>query len=232
MPEDTPGNPGVLPAGPDDVSGEYAEEGLAAAEGDDFASVEAEDDVPLPGDRVREMQVKLHRWAGEDSSRQFGDLWNLVCDFGFLARSWDRVRSNRGARTAGADGLRAVEVEYREGGVGGFLEDIRRQLKDGSYRPSPVRRVEIPKPNGKVRKLGIPTVADRVVQGALKLVLEPVFEADFRPCSYGFRPNRRAQDAIAEIHYFASRSYTVALEADIRACLDPWSYCSFAHCAC
>jgi RNA-directed DNA polymerase len=216
MPGDTPGNPGVLFSWPDDVP-EYAEEELAAAEGDDFAPA---DGAPLPGDRVRGMQVKLHRWAGEDSSRQFGDLWNLVCDFGFLARSWDRVRSNRGARTAGVDGLRAVDVEYREGGVGGFLEEIRRQLKDGSYRPSPVRRVEIPKPNGKVRKLGIPAVADKVVQGALKLVLEPVFEADFRPCSYGFRPNRRAQDAIAEIHYFASRSYTVALEADIRACFD------------
>jgi len=153
MPGDTPGNPGVLFSWPDDVT-EYAEEELAAAEGDDFAPA---DGAPLPGDRVRGMQVKLHRWAGEDSSRQFGDLWNLVCDFGFLARSWDRVRLNRGARTAGVDGLRAVDVEYREGGVGGFLEEIRRQLKDGSYRPSPVRRVEIPKPNGKVRKLGIPT---------------------------------------------------------------------------
>lgn len=220
MPEDTPGNPGVLPAGPEDVSDEYAEEWLAAAEGDDFASAEAEDGAPLPGDRVRGMQVKLHRWAGEDSSRRFGDLWNLVCDYDFLARSWDRVRSNRGARTPGVDGVRAIDVQYREGGVSGFLEEIRGQLRDGSYRPSAVRRVEIPKKNGKFRKLGIPTVADRVVQGALKLVLEPVFEADFLPCSYGFRPNRRAQDAIAEIHYFASRSYTAALEADIRACFD------------
>jgi Reverse transcriptase (RNA-dependent DNA polymerase) len=228
MPEDTPGNPGVLPAGPEDVSDEYAEEWLAAAEGDDFASAEAEDGAPLPGDRVRGMQVKLHRWAGEDSSRRFGDLWNLVCDYDFLARSWDRVRSNRGARTPGVDGVRAIDVQYREGGVSGFLEEIRGQLRDGSYRPSAVRRVEIPKKNGKFRKLGIPTVADRVVQGALKLVLEPVFEADFLPCSYGFRPNRRAQDAIAEIHYFASRSYTAALEADIRACLDPSSHCSFA----
>jgi len=155
MPGDTPGNPGVLCLEPGEAP-EYAEEELAAAEGDDFAPAEG---APLDGDRVRGMQVKLHRWAGEDSSRQFGDLWNLVCDFGFLARSWDRVRSNRGARTAGIDGLRAVDVEYREGGVGGFLEEIRRQLKDGSYRPSPVRRVEIPKPNGKVRKLGIPTEA-------------------------------------------------------------------------
>ena len=155
MPGDTPGNPGVLCLEPDEAP-EYAEEELAAAEGDDFAPAEG---APLNGDRVRGMQVKLHRWAGEDSSRQFGDLWNLVCDFGFLVRSWDRVRSNRGAGTAGVDGLRAVDVEYREGGVSGFLEEIRGQLKGGSYRPSPVRRVEIPKPNGKVRKLGIPAEA-------------------------------------------------------------------------
>ena len=79
----------------------------------------------------------------------------------------------------------------------------------------------------------VPTVADRVVQASLKLVLEPIFEADFKPCSYGFRPNRRAQDAIAEIHHLASgpRNYHWVLEADIKACLDPWSYCSFADCA-
>lgn len=209
MPEDTPGNPGVLLAGP----------GEDLAEGADFAA-EAGDDVLVTEGRVRGMQIKLHRWAGEDSSRRFGDLFNLVCDPYFLAESWTRVRSNRGARTPGVDGLRAVDVEYRDGGVGGFLEEIRRQLKDGTYRPSAVRQVEIPKANGKVRKLGIPTVADRVVQGALKLVLEPVFEADFLPCSYGFRPNRRAQDAIAEIHLLATSGYSVVLEADIRACFD------------
>ena len=78
----------------------------------------------------------------------------------------------------------------------------------------------IPKTNGKLRKIGIPTLADRVVQASLKLVLEPIFEADFQPCSYGFRPCRRAQDAIAEIHHYASHGYTVVLEADIRACLN------------
>jgi len=219
MPEDTPGNPGVLSAGPDDESDDYPE-GQFAAEGDDFAPAGSEAGAPVPGDRVRGMQVKLHRWAGEEPSRRFGDLWNLVCDYDFLARSWDRVRSNRGARTPGVDGVRAVDVQYREGGVSGFLEEIRRQLKDGTYRPSAVRRIEIPKGKGKLRKLGIPTTADRVVQGALKLVLEPIFEADFLPCSYGFRPNRRTQDAIAEIHHFASNKYAVALEADIRACFD------------
>jgi hypothetical protein len=155
MPEDTPGNPGVLPAGMDAPEGDAEEE--FAAEGEGFVPDEPEDDAPVSWDRVRGMQAKLHRWAGEDSSRRFGDLFNLVCDSGFLARSWDRVTSNRGARTPGVDGVRAVDVQYREGGVGGFLEEIRRQLKDGTYRPSAVRQVEIPKKNGKVRKLGIPT---------------------------------------------------------------------------
>ena len=101
-----------------------------------------------------------------------------------------------------------------------FLEHIRAALKSGEFRPEPVRQVMIPKKSGKLRKLGITTVADRVVQAALKLVLEPIFEADFQPCSYGFRPNRRAHDAIAEIHFYATRGYEWVLEADIRACFD------------
>src|SRR5260370_5768888 len=131
-----------------------------------------------------------------------------------------RVRGNTGAQTAGIGGVTAAPVEGRAGGGSGFLAEIRGQLKAGEYRPSEVRQVMIPKTNGKLRKLGIPTLADRVVQASLKLVLEPVFEADFQPCSYGFRPRRRAQDAIAEIHHYASHGYTVVLEADIRACFD------------
>src|SRR5436190_11748264 len=111
-------------------------------------------------------------------------------------------------------------------GVEAFLGQIRDSLKDGEFRPVEVRQVMIPKKSGKLRKLGIPTVADRVVQASLKLVLEPIFEADFKPCSYGFRPNRRAHDAISEIHYFASspRNYHWVLEADIRACFDEISH--------
>jgi RNA-directed DNA polymerase len=105
-------------------------------------------------------------------------------------------------------------------GVEVFLGQIRDSLKSGGFEPVEVRRVMIPKASGKTRKLGIPTVADRVVQASLKAVLEPIFEADFKPCSYGFRPNRRTQDAIAEIHFLASHSYEWVLEADIQACFD------------
>jgi RNA-directed DNA polymerase len=105
-------------------------------------------------------------------------------------------------------------------GVEVFLGNIRDWLRSGEFEPVEVRRVSIPKASGKLRKLGIPTVADRVVQASLKAVLEPIFEADFKPCSYGFRPNRRAQDAIAEIHFLASHSHEWVLEADIQACFD------------
>ena len=170
---------------------------------------------------VRRMQLKLHRWASEDSARRFGDLFNLVYEPAFLIHAWERVRSNDGARTAGVDGLTVAQIETRVG-VHAFLGQVRDLLKSGEYRPSPVRRVKIPKGGGKLRSLGIPTVTDRVVQAACKAVLEPVFEADFLPCSYGFRPNRRAQDAIAEIHHFTSRpaNYHYVLEADIAACFD------------
>lgn len=179
---------------------------------------------PVPGERVLEIQTKLHRWAGEDSQRRFCDLFNLVTDPAFLMVAWDRVRHNTGARSAGVDSLSAHYIE-RVTGVETFLGAIRRQLRAGEFRPQPVRERLIPKPGTSAnRRLGIPTVQDRVVQAALKLVLEPIFEQDFRPCSYGFRPRRRAQDAIAEIHYLGSRSYEWVLEADIKACFDEISH--------
>lgn len=170
--------------------------------------------------RVLEIQTKLHQWAGDDEGRRFDDLFNLVCDPAFLVVAWNRVRSNKGANTAGVDGESARYVEHRRG-LEAFLDDLRGQLKARTFRPQPVREVMIPKPGTrKRRRLGIPTVRDRVVQASLKLVLEPIFEADFAPCSYGFRPRRRAQDAIAEIHHLGSRSYEWVLEADIEACFD------------
>lgn len=167
------------------------------------------------------MQAKLHRWAVADPGRRFDDLFNFVYDPAMLLVAFDRVAGNRGARTAGVDGLTAAWVEECVG-VSGFVEELRLAIKAETFRPLPVRERTIPKPggSGKVRRLGIPTIADRVVQAALKLVLEPIFEADFLPVSYGFRPKRRAHDAIAEIHMFGSRGYRWVLDADIEACFD------------
>ncbi|WP_318656743.1 hypothetical protein [Streptomyces canus] len=157
--------------------------------------------------RVLEIQTKLHRWANDDPHRRFDDLYNLVCDPAFLAMAWERVAGNKGARSAGADGMTVTFVRERIGEVQ-FLAELREQLKSRSFRPMPVRERMIPKPGSrKRRRLGIPTVADRVVQAALKLVLEPIFEADFAPCSYGFRPNRRAHAAMAETRFLASKTY-------------------------
>jgi RNA-directed DNA polymerase len=171
--------------------------------------------------RVREIQTKLHRWATMDAGRRFDDLFNLVCDPAFLLVAWDRVRNNTGGRSPGVDSMTVRDVVLRVGGVEAFLQDIRDSLRARTFHPLPVRERLIPKPGTtKKRRLGIPTVRDRVVQAACKLVLEPIFEADFTPCSYGFRPNRRAQDAIAEIHHYGTSGYHWVLDADIEACFD------------
>lgn len=169
--------------------------------------------------RVLAMQRKLHHWAKTDPGRRFDDLHNLVYDPFFLVVAWERVRGNKGARTAGVDGIAPRSVGF---GAGELLSRLRAQLKAGQFVPQRVREKTIPKTSGKIRRLRIPTTADRVVQAVMKLVLEPIFEADFQPCSYGFRPRRRAQDAIAEIHYLASpsRNYEWVFEADIAACFD------------
>jgi RNA-directed DNA polymerase len=192
MPEDTPVNTGVPIAWPDADTAFF---------------------------RVRKMQTKLHQWAKDDVSRRFDDLFNLVYDPAFLVHAWERVASNVGARTAGIDRITVTQIQARVG-IEAFLQRVREQVRSRTFRPVAVRQVMIPKPSGKLRKLGIPTVIDRVVQAALKAVLEPIFEADFLPCSYGFRPNRRAHDAISEIHFLGTKGYHWVLEADIAACFD------------
>jgi RNA-directed DNA polymerase len=121
------------------------------------------------------------------------------------------------------DGRTAVSIQVGQG-VEDFLDGLRSSLKDRSFHPLPVRERMIPKANGKLRRLGIATITDRVVQASLKLVLEPIFEADFYPCSYGFRPNRRTHDAVAEVRFLASKSYEWIVEGDIKACFDEISH--------
>lgn len=153
-----------------------------------------------------------------------------MCHPSYLWVAWEHVARNKGARTSGVDGLTARRVE-EEVGVWRFLKQIAEQLRTGAYRPSPVRQRLIPKLGGNSRPLGIPTIADRVVQQALRMVLEPIFEADLLPVSYGFRPQRRAHDAVAEIHYYANHGYRWVLDADIEGCFDnivtrqSWSGC-------
>ena len=166
--------------------------------------------------RVLGIQTKLHRWATDDPGRRFDDLFNLVADPAFLVVAWGRVRGNRGARSAGVDGVKPDSIVFGTA----LLEGLRAELKARTFSPMPVRERSIPKARGKVRRLGIATARDRVVQASLKLVLEPIFEADFKPVSYGFRPKRRAHDAIAEVRLLASNSYEWVLEGDITACFD------------
>ena len=185
-------------------------------------------DAPFPDAdeawwRVQKIQTKLHQWAGDDPHRRFDDLFNLVADPAFLLVAWDRVRSNKGARTAGVDGRNAMSIDAEQG-VEDFLDRLRTSLKDSSFRPLPVRERMIPKAGGKLRRLGIATITDRVVQASLKLVLEPIWENDFLPCSYGFRPNRRAHDAVAEVRFLATYSYEWIVEGDIKACFDEISH--------
>lgn len=176
-------------------------------------------DPVVAGARVRRMQTKLHQWAAADPVRRFDDLYNLVCDPATLMAAFDRVAGNAGAQTAGVDRATVRSIENGVG-VAAFLDEVRVQLRARVFHPLPVRERMIPKAGGKLRRLGIPTIADRVVQAALKAVLEPIFEADFRPCSYGFRPRRRAHDAIAEIQMLGTKGYQWVLDADIEACFD------------
>jgi RNA-directed DNA polymerase len=178
-------------------------------------------DLSQAQERVLHVQRKLHEWASKDAERRFRDLWNLVTDPATLRVAWFRVRANRGSRTAGVDAWTRSYVEQQHG-VERFLRELRCELREGRYRPQPVKERQIPKRDGRKRRLGIPTLRDRVVQMALKLVLEPIFEADFYPSSYGYRPGRRAQDAIAEIVHFTlpSSNYEWVVEADIEDCFD------------
>jgi group II intron reverse transcriptase/maturase len=169
-----------------------------------------------PIDKVRELQRGLFMAAKRSPGRRFHALYDRICRGDVLAEAWRRVRANGGA--AGIDGETLRDVERQ--GVEDFLADVRRRLLEGRYRPQPVRRRYIPKAGGKQRPLGIPTVRDRVVQMAAKLVLEPLFEADFKDVSYGFRPRRSATQALEALRLKGAGGYRHVVDGDIQSYFD------------
>ena len=161
---------------------------------------------------VRKLQNRLWAAAKQSEGRRFHALYDRVYRDDVLWEAWERVRENRGA--AGVDSVTLADVENY--GVHRLLSELAVDLRAGTYRPSLVRRVEIPKPDGRTRPLGIPTVRDRVAQQATKIVLEPIFEADFSPVSFGFRPKRSATDAVEVIRASFPQGKQFVFEADIR----------------
>ncbi len=167
-------------------------------------------------DKARELQRTLYRAAKASPERRFHQLYDKVYREDVLSRAWQEVKANAGA--AGVDQQTIEQIE--QVGVEGFLAELASDLRTDRYRAQWVRRVRIPKADGKQRPLGIPTVRDRVVQAAAKVVLEPIFEADFRECSYGFRPKRSAHQACERLRQAVNAGANWIVELDIEAFYD------------
>jgi RNA-directed DNA polymerase len=167
-------------------------------------------------ERIRSLQRKLYRKAKAEPAFRLYVLYDKICREDVLLHAYALARANAGA--PGVDGTSFEQIEAS--GAGAWLAGLREELVSKTYRPDPVRRVMIPKPGGGERPLGIPTIRDRVVQTAAKIVLEPVFEADFEDAAYGYRPRRSAIDAVKEAHRLLCRGYTDIVDADLSKYFD------------
>lgn len=169
-----------------------------------------------PKERVRVLQRKLYRSAKESPKRRYGILFDKVCRWETLWTAWERVRENDGAPGIDRQSIEDIEAY----GAMWFLRELQQELQEGRYWPKPVRRVWIPKPDGRQRPLGIPVIRDRIVQMATKLVIEPIFEADFQDFSYAYRPKRSTQDAIREVRRHVVSGHWQVIDADLKSYFD------------
>ena len=176
--------------------------------------------------KIRMLQTKLYQKAKEEPNYRFYLLYDKMWREDILLHAYELAKAHKGAPGVDGQSFEHIESEGRQE----WLAGIRKDLRDKTYEPRAVRRVMIPKPGGGERPLGIPTIRDRVVQTAAKLLLEPIFEADFDPHAYGYRPKRSAQDAIQEVHELLCSGYTDVVDADLSQYFDTIPHCELMQC--